>query len=75
MIFRQGLKENFSQFALLVLINGLVGGMVGIERSILPQYADERFEIDSNTAILAFIVGLRHILYLVPGAGFEPAHP
>jgi MFS family permease len=56
MIFRQGLKENFSQFALLVLINGLVGGMVGIERSILPQYADERFEINSNTAILAFIV-------------------
>jgi MFS family permease len=56
MIFKQGLKENFSQFALLVLINGLVGGMVGLERSILPQYADERFEIDSNTAILAFIV-------------------
>ena len=29
---RLGLKENWPQFALLVLINAFVGGMVGIER-------------------------------------------
>jgi hypothetical protein len=34
-----GLKENWKQFTLLVIINAFVGGMVGLERSILPQIA------------------------------------
>lgn len=50
-----GLKENWKQFSLLVLINAFVGGMVGLERSIFPQYAQEIFGIESNTAILSFI--------------------
>ncbi len=51
-----GLKENWQQFVLLVVINAFVGGMVGMERSILPQIADASFHIAAKTAILSFIV-------------------
>jgi MFS family permease len=51
-----GLKENFQQFALLILINAFVGGMAGLERSILPQIAEKEFHIAAKTAILSFIV-------------------
>lgn len=51
-----GLRKNWKQFSLLVFINGLVGAMVGTERSIFPQFASERFSLDSYTATLAFIV-------------------
>jgi MFS family permease len=51
-----GLKENWKQFALLVVINGFVGGMVGMERSILPQIAEKEFAIAAKTAILSFII-------------------
>ena len=51
-----GLKENWKQFALLVVINGFVGGMVGLERSILPQIAEAEFSIAARTAILSFII-------------------
>lgn len=50
-----GLKENWKQFSLLVVINGFVGGMVGLERSILPRIADVEFHIAAKTAILSFI--------------------
>ncbi len=51
-----GLKENWRQFSLLVIINAFVGGMVGLERSILPQIAEEEFGIAAKTAILSFII-------------------
>lgn len=51
-----GLKENWYQFFLLVLINAFVGGMVGLERSILSQIAEKEFAIAAKTAILSFIV-------------------
>lgn len=51
-----GLKENWKQFTLLVIINAFVGGMVGLERSILPQIAEEEFHIAAKTAILSFII-------------------
>jgi MFS family permease len=51
-----GLKENWRQFTLLVVINAFVGGMVGLERSILPQIAELEFGIAAKTAILSFIV-------------------
>jgi MFS family permease len=51
-----GLKENWKQFTLLVIINAFVGGMVGLERSILPLVADVEFHIAAKTAILSFIV-------------------
>src|SRR5690606_19041320 len=53
---RLGLRENWLQFLLLVIINGFVGGMVGLERSILPQLAEEEFQIAARTAILSFII-------------------
>ena len=51
-----GLKENWKQFTLLVIINGFVGGMVGLERSILPRIAEAEFAIAAKTAILSFII-------------------
>lgn len=51
-----GLKENWKQFTLLVIINAFVGGMVGMERSIIPQFAGLEFGISSKTAILSFII-------------------
>lgn len=53
---RLGLKENWKQFTLLVIINGFVGGMVGLERSILPQIAEKDFAMAAKTAILSFII-------------------
>jgi MFS family permease len=53
---KTGLRENLSQFSLLVLVNAFVGGMVGMERSLLPQIADADFHIAAKTAILSFIV-------------------
>ncbi|MEY3631656.1 MAG: hypothetical protein RL408_1210 [Bacteroidota bacterium] len=53
---RFGLKENWQQFSLLVLVNAFVGGMVGLERSILPQLAAQEFHIASHSAIFSFIV-------------------
>lgn len=51
-----GLKENWKQFTLLVIINAFVGGMIGLERSILPKIAEAEFHIAAKTAILSFIV-------------------
>lgn len=51
-----GLKQNWPQFTRLVVINALVGGMVGLERTMLPQLAEVEFGIHFNTVILSFIV-------------------
>lgn len=51
-----GLRENRRQFALLVVVNAFVGGMVGLERTILPEIAESEFHLAARTAILSFIV-------------------
>ena len=51
-----GLKQNWKQFTLLVIINGFVGGMVGLERTILPEIAESDFQVAAKTAILSFII-------------------
>ncbi len=51
-----GLKENWKQFTLLVIINAFVGGMIGLERTIIPQIAEADFGLAAKTAILSFIV-------------------
>ena len=51
-----GLKENWKQFTLLVVVNAFVGGMIGMERTIFPQFAAQEFGISSKSAILSFIV-------------------
>ena len=52
---RLGLSENVAQFSLLVVVNGFVGAMVGMERSILPLLAEQEFQLAARTAILSFI--------------------
>src|SRR5579859_7737025 len=54
-IIRLGLRENFGQFSLLVLVNTFVGAMVGLERSILPAIAEQDFHVAARAAILSFI--------------------
>ena len=51
-----GLKENWKQFSLLVIVNAFVGGMIGMERTIFPQFAELEFGVASKTAILSFII-------------------
>jgi MFS family permease len=53
---RLGLRENWRQFALLLVINAFVGGMVGIERTVVPLIGSEEFRIQSTTLIVSFIV-------------------
>ncbi|MFB3903215.1 MAG: MFS transporter [Acidobacteriota bacterium] len=53
---RLGLRANWRQFTLLVLVNGFVGGMVGIERAILPLIAEQELGLASKAAALSFIV-------------------
>lgn len=53
---RLGIRQNLAQFSLLVVVNALVGAMVGMERSILPALAEEEFGLVARSAILSFIV-------------------
>lgn len=50
-----GLKENWQQFTILVIVNAFVGGMIGMERTIFPQFAESEFGVASKAAILSFI--------------------
>jgi len=51
-----GLRANWPQFSLLVLINAFVGGMVGLERTVVPLIGSEEFKIASTTLVVSFIV-------------------
>jgi MFS family permease len=51
-----GLRENWRQFSLLVLVNAFVGGMVGLERTVVPLVGSEEFAIASTTIVVSFIV-------------------
>ena len=53
---RLGLRENWPQFLLLMIVNAFVGGMVGLERTVVPLIGSEEFRIGSTTLITAFIV-------------------
>ena len=53
---RLGLRENWRQFALLVLVNAFVGGMVGLERTVVPLIGAQEFRIASTTLVTSFIV-------------------
>lgn len=52
----QGIRANLAQFALLVLTNGFVGAMVGVERSIMPELAREEFGLASGAAATSFLI-------------------
>ena len=53
---RLGLRENGRQFALLVVVNAFVGGMVGLERTVVPLVGAQEFGLVLKTAIFSFIV-------------------
>jgi len=53
---RLGLRENWRQFTLLVLTNAFVGGMVGLERTVVPLIGTQEFRIASTTLVVSFIV-------------------
>jgi MFS family permease len=53
---RLGLRANWAQFTLLVVVNAFVGAMVGLERTVLPLLAAGEFGIASQTAGLSFLV-------------------
>lgn len=54
-MIRLGLRANWRQFALLVLINAFVGAMVGLERAVLPLFGEQEFGLASQASILAFV--------------------
>lgn len=53
---RLGLKENWQQFTLLILVNMMVGGMVGLERTVVPLVGTTEFKIKSDIVVFSFII-------------------
>ncbi|MEO6208054.1 MAG: MFS transporter [Candidatus Limnocylindrales bacterium] len=53
---RLGLGANAGQFALLVAVNGLVGGMIGQERTVLPLLARDAFGLTGVSAAMTFLI-------------------
>lgn len=52
----RSVRASLGQVALLVLLNAFVGGMVGLERTVLPLLAEREFGIASAAAATSFIV-------------------
>ena len=53
---RLGLRANAAQFGLLMVINAMVGGMIGLERTVLPLLGTETFGLTSTTTVMSFII-------------------
>ncbi|KES06033.1 MFS transporter [Streptomyces toyocaensis] len=53
---RLGLRENWLQFTLLVIVNVCVGGLVGLERTTVPLIGSETFGLTSDLAVFSFII-------------------
>src|SRR5512145_1199357 len=53
---RLGLRANWEQFTLLVIVNAFVGAMVGLERTVLPLIAEADFGLVAKSATLSFLV-------------------
>jgi MFS family permease len=65
-----GLRANWRQFSLLVLINAFVGGMVGLQSTVVPLIGAQEFKIASATTVLSFIISfgvIKAIANLVSG--------
>jgi MFS family permease len=54
--FAFGLRANLAQFALLLGVNALVGGMVGQERAVVPLLAGQVFGLAATGSALTFLV-------------------
>ncbi|MGW2706169.1 MFS transporter [Streptomyces sp. NPDC001340] len=53
---RLGLRENWLQFTLLVVVNVCVGGLVGLERTTVPLIGSHVFGLTSDLAVFSFII-------------------
>ncbi len=51
-----GLRQNLAQFSLLVLVNAFVGGMDGLERTVVPLVGTDEFGITSDVVVFSFIM-------------------
>ncbi len=51
-----GLRANWRQFTLLVIVNAFVGAMVGLERTVVPLIAEADFGLASKAVILSFLI-------------------
>ncbi len=51
-----GLRENWPQFTLLVVVNAFVGGMVGLERTTTSLVGTRVFHLTGYVAVFSFIV-------------------
>jgi MFS family permease len=51
-----GLRENWVQFAFLVIVNICVGALVGLERTTVPLIGTEVFGLTNDLAVFAFIM-------------------
>jgi MFS family permease len=53
---RLGLRANWHQFALLVVVNVFVGGMVGLERTTTSLVGTRVFHLSGYVAVFSFII-------------------
>ncbi|MGW5432889.1 MFS transporter [Streptomyces sp. NPDC004059] len=53
---RLGLRENWVQFTLLVIVNVCVGGLVGLERTTVPLIGARTFGLTNDLAVFSFII-------------------
>lgn len=51
-----GLRANWQQFTLLVIVNAFVGAMIGLERTVMPLIASRDFKVSSASAAMSFIM-------------------
>ena len=51
-----GLRANWQQFTLLVIVNAFVGAMVGLERTVLPLIAEADFALVAKSVTLSFLI-------------------
>jgi MFS family permease len=66
-----GIRSNLAQFLLLILVNMFVGGMVGLERTVVPLLGRNQFHISSTSLITSFIVSFgitKAVVDLISGA-------
>jgi MFS family permease len=51
-----GLRANWQQFTLLIVVNAFVGAMLGLERTVVPLIAAREFNLTSISVTLTFII-------------------
>lgn len=71
-----GLRANWKPIVILVFVNGFVGTLVGVERTLVPLLGTSVFQVGSKAALLSFIATfgvVKAIANLVAGTWSETA--